>query len=221
MATPQPTYEDILRLFQETDRKFQETDRKFQETDRKFQETDRKFQETDRRFQETDLQLKETDRKLHAAIQENRRINQQVSKQIGELGGAWGRFVEDLVAPACERIFLERGIPVDQVSQRVKRRRQGDTLEIDVLVVNQGHVLAVEVKSSLSVPDVKDFIADLERFTTFFPEYADMQLYGAVAGIGIESGADRYAYRQGLFVMAQSGDSVTLLNDSAFIPTAW
>jgi hypothetical protein len=77
------------------------------------------------------------------------------------------------------------------------------------------------VKSSLSVPDVKDFIADLERFTTFFPEYADMQLYGAVAGIGIESGADRYAYRQGLFVMAQSGDSVTLLNDSAFIPTAW
>lgn len=211
MATPQPTYEDILRLFQETDRKFQETDRQFQETDRK-------FQETDRRFQETDLQLKETDRKLHAAIQENRRINQQVSKQIGELGGAWGRFVEDLVAPACERIFLDRGIPVDQVSQRVKRRRQGDTLEIDVLVVNQGHVLAVEVKSSLSVPDVKDFIVDLERFSVFFPEYAAMQLYGAVAGIGIESGADRYAYRQGLFVMAQSGDSVTLLNDSTFTP---
>jgi len=214
MATPQPTYEDILRLFQETDRKFQETDRKFQETDRK-------FQETDRRFQETDLQLKETDRKLHAAIQENRRINQQVSKQIGELGGAWGRFVEDLVAPACERIFLDRGIPVDQVSQRVKRRRQGDTLEIDVLVVNQGHVLAVEVKSSLSVPDVKDFIVDLERFSVFFPEYAAMQLYGAVAGIGIESGADRYAYRQGLFVMAQSGDSVTLLNDSTFTPKTW
>ena len=207
MATPQPTYEDILRLFQETDRKFQETDRK--------------FQETDRRFQETDLQLKETDRKLHAAIQENRRINQQVSKQIGELGGAWGRFVEDLVAPACERIFLDRGIPVDQVSQRVKRRRQGDTLEIDVLVVNQGHVLAVEVKSSLSVPDVKDFIVDLERFSVFFPEYAAMQLYGAVAGIGIESGADRYAYRQGLFVMAQSGDSVTLLNDSTFTPKTW
>ncbi len=200
MATPQPTYDDILRLFQETDRKFQETDRKFQEADRKFQETDRKIQ---------------------AAIQENRRVNQQLSKQLGELGGAWGRFVEDLVAPACERIFLERGIPVDQVSQRVKRRRQGDTLEIDVLVVNQGHVLAVEVKSSLSVDDVKDFITDLGHFSTFFPEYADMQLYGAVAGIGIESGADRYAYRQGLFVLAQSGDSVTLLNDSTFTPKTW
>jgi hypothetical protein len=193
MATPQPTYDDILRLFQETTLQFKETDRRMQETDRKIQEV----------------------------IEENRRINRQVSKQISELGGAWGRFVEDLVAPACERLFLERGIPVDQVSQRNKRHHAGDTLEIDVLVVNRGHVLAVEVKSSLSVDDVKDFIADLERFTTFFPEYTGMQLYGAVAGIGIESGADRYAYRQGLFVMTQSGDSVTLLNDEHFQPKAW
>lgn len=38
MAATQPTYDDILRLFQETDRKFQETDRKFQETDRKIKD---------------------------------------------------------------------------------------------------------------------------------------------------------------------------------------
>jgi hypothetical protein len=177
-------------------------------------ETERRFQETERRFQETEHQLQKT-------AQENRRINQQLSKQLGDLGGTWGRFVEDLVAPACERLFVERGIPVDQVSQRVKRRRQGDTLEIDVLVVNQGHVLAVEVKSSLSVADVKKFVADLERFSTFFPEYADMQLYGAVAGLGIESEADRYAYRQGLFVLAQSGDSVVILNDDQFRPRTW
>ena len=193
MGTPQPTYDDILRLFQETDRTFQETDRKFQETDRKIQDV----------------------------IEENRRVNRQVSKQISELGGAWGRFVEDLVAPACERLFLERGIPVDQVSQRNKRHHAGDTLEIDVLVVNQGHVLAVEVKSRLSVADVNDFIADLERFSDFFPEYADMQRYGAVAGIGIESGADRYAYRRGLFVMAQSDDDIIILNDLNFQHQVW
>ncbi|MEB3290259.1 MAG: DUF3782 domain-containing protein, partial [Leptolyngbya sp.] len=183
---------------------------KFQETDRKFKETDRKFQETDREIQKAAREIQETARQIR-----------QVNRQIGELGGAWGRFVEDLVAPACERLFLERGIPVDRVSQRNKRRHAGDTLEIDVLVVNQGHVLAVEVKSSLSVNDVKDFIADLERFSKFFPEYAEMKLYGAVAGIGIESGADRYAYRRGLFVMTQSGDSVTLLNDDQFQPRSW
>jgi len=184
------------RKFQETDRKFQETDRKFQETDHKFKETDRKFQETDRKFQET------------------RRL-------VGDLGGQWGLFVENQVAPACERLFSERGIPVQMVSQRVKKRRGGEMLEIDVLVVNHGHLVAVEVKASLSAEDVRAFLEDLRQFHAFFPEYADWQVHGAVAGIRIEDGADRYAYRQGLFVLAQTGDSVRILNDARFQPKTW
>jgi hypothetical protein len=31
----------------------------------------------------------------------------------------------------------------------------------------------------------------------------------------------RYAYRQGLFVLAQSGDSVVILNDAKFMPHNW
>jgi hypothetical protein len=38
MATTQPTFDDIMRLFQETDRKFQDTDRKMQDTDRRIKE---------------------------------------------------------------------------------------------------------------------------------------------------------------------------------------
>ena len=207
MAT---TYEDVLNLFRETDRKFQEvaqaqreiaeaqkeTDRKFQDTDRKFQDTDRKFQDTDRKFQET-------------------------AQLVTHLGGQWGLFVENQVAPACERVFSERGIPVQMVSQRVKKRRGGDTLEIDVLVVNTGQVVVVEVKASLSVADVREFLDDLRQFRDFFPEYTDWQVHGAVAGIRIEDGADRYAYRQGLFVLAQTGDTVKILNDAQFQPKAW
>jgi hypothetical protein len=159
-------------------------------------ETDRKFQETDRKFQDT-------------------------ARLVSNLGGQWGLFVENQVAPACERVFGERGIPVQMVSQRVKKRRGGDTLEIDVLVVNAGHVVVVEVKASLSVNDVREFLDDLRQFRAFFPEYADWQVHGAVAGMRIDDGADRYAYRRGLFVLAQIGDSVTLRNDDRFQPKAW
>jgi hypothetical protein len=31
----------------------------------------------------------------------------------------------------------------------------------------------------------------------------------------------RYAYRKGLFVLAQSGDSLMILNDVQFRPQAW
>jgi hypothetical protein len=30
-----------------------------------------------------------------------------------------------------------------------------------------------------------------------------------------------YAYRQGLFVLAQSGDGVVILNDEVFQPKSW
>ncbi|MDB9391468.1 DUF3782 domain-containing protein, partial [Microcystis aeruginosa] len=71
--------------------------------------------ETERRFQATDRQIT------------------RLSKEIGNLGGKWGRFVENMVAPACETLFLNRQIPVHQVSQRVRKRLDGKTLEIDVL----------------------------------------------------------------------------------------
>ena len=197
------TAEDVWALLREVleaqkanEQQSQETDRKFQETDRKFQETDRKFKETDRKFQET-------------------------ARLVSNLGGQWGLFMENQVAPACERVFSERGIPVQMVSQRVKKRRGGDTLEIDVLVVNAGHVVVVEVKASLSVADVREFLDDLRQFRVFFPEYADGQVHGAVAGMRIEDGADRYAYRQGLFVLAQTGDTVKILNDENFQASAW
>jgi hypothetical protein len=67
----------------------------------------------------------------------------------------WGRFVENMVAPACETLLLNRGIPVHQVSQRIKKRLDEKTLEIDVMVTNEHHVLVVKVKSSLGVDDVK------------------------------------------------------------------
>jgi hypothetical protein len=89
------------------------------------------------------------------------------------------------------------------------------------LVTNEAHVLVVEVKSTLGVTDVKEFIEDLSQFRLFFPEYAQKDLYGAVAGIEIEKGAAKFAYRQGLFVLAQSGETVTILNNDNFQPKCW
>jgi len=215
MAT---TADDVWRILGELATAQKETERRFQETERRFQETERRFQETERLLRS---QSQATERKFQDTAEENRRINRQLSQQIGNLGGKWGLFVENWVAPACETIFLDRGIPVHRVSQRVRQRQNGDSLEIDVLVLNRDHVLAVEVKSTLSVDDVKGFVEKLGRFRDFFPEYSQRQLYGAVAGIGMDPGADRYAYRQGLFVLAQSGETVAILNDRQFQPRNW
>jgi hypothetical protein len=168
-------------------------------------------QETDRLLREHSLK---SDRKIE-------KVHKQLSQELGNLGQSWGRFVENIIAPACETLFLDRGIPVQQVSQRVKKRLNSDTLEIDILVLNQDHALTVEVKSKLSVQDVKDFLTDLAEFRRFFPEYEQKQVYGAVATMDIEEGADKYAYRQGLFLLTQSRETASILNGDQFQPKNW
>jgi hypothetical protein len=227
------TVEDVLQILERLAMSQSESQAELtasqRETQRLLQE---QIKENDLRFKETERLLKEqgleTDRRIREVSQEiqtvSLKVNKeiaQVNKQIGDLGGKWGRFVENMVAPACETLFLKKGIPVHQVAQRLKRHLAEKTLEIDVLVTNEVHVLVVEVKSTLGVTDVKEFIEDLSQFRLFFPEYAQKDLYGAVAGIEIEKGAAKFAYRQGLFVLAQSGETVTILNNDNFQPKCW
>nr|NCS00572.1 DUF3782 domain-containing protein [Microcystis aeruginosa L311-01] len=94
------TADDVWRLLAELVEAQKETERCFQETERRFQETERCFQETERILKEQSLK---TDRQIT-----------RLSKEIGNLGGKWGRFVENMVAPACETLFLNRQIPVHQ-----------------------------------------------------------------------------------------------------------
>lgn len=172
------------------------------------------FQETDRKFQEmkadTDAELRET-----------ARVAREVSKKVGDLGNKLGEFVEGMVRPGLVRLFNERGIPIEQTAQRLEAVRDGQKMEVDLVGVNGDDVIVIEVKSTLGVKDVKEHLHRLEQFRTFFPQYADKQLIGAVAGMVIAKGADRFAYRQSLFVIAQTGETIRLLNDEQFQPKRW
>lgn len=213
---------ETQRLLQE---QIKEAEQRKQENDLRFKETERLLKEqgleTDRRIREVSQEIQAVSLKVNKEISRVNKEIAQVNKQIGDLGGKWGRFVENIIAPACETLFLKKGVPVHQIAQRLKRHSAEKTLEIDVLVTNEAHVLVVEVKSTLGVTDVKEFIEDLSQFRLFFPEYAQKDLYGAVAGIEIEKGVAKFAYRQGLFVLAQSGETVTILNDDNFQPKCW
>ncbi len=145
----------------------------------------------------------------------------RVSQNVDALAGKWGKFVEGLVVPAAARLFAERGIAVDTVTQRMRRQRNGQHMEIDVLVLSHDDVVLVEAKSTLGIDDVSEHLERLAQFKAFFPEYGQRRLLGAVAGIEITGSADRYAYRKGLFVIVQSGESVRIANDDSFKPRVW
>ena len=211
MSTAQPSFDDIWRLFQETDRKFQETERflkeQSKETDRKFQETDRRFQETERFLKE---QSKETDRKI-----------KEVNQAIGRLGNRLGDFIEDAVRPAAVRLFRERGIDVHEVHQNIKADRGDEGIEVDLLVVNDTDIVAIECKSNLGRDDVDEHLQRMAKLKRLLPTYAAKRVLGAVAAMFIPDHIADYAHRQGLYVIGQTGDHLSIRNDPAFQPKAW
>lgn len=170
-----------------------------------FKETDAKFKETDARFKETDVKFKETDKQL-------RRLESL-------FGSQWGKMMEALVQPGALKLFQERGIQVHSIAPRIKHQRNGHTLELDLVLENETEVVIIEVKSVLKVNDVRDFLDDLARLFEFVPRYRTYKVYAGVAGLDIVEDADKYAYRQGLFVVQVGGEGVvSLKNDSQFQP---
>ncbi|PZU99885.1 MAG: hypothetical protein DCE90_00930 [Pseudanabaena sp.] len=164
-------------------------------------------QETDRKFQETDRQIKQ--------------MNQQLNEQLGKLGNRLGEFVEWQVRPAAVRLFQERGIAVRELSSDISVQDGDEGIEIDLMVVNGNEAIAIEVKSKLSQLDVDEHLERLGKIKQFMPRYHDIKILGAVAAMVIPNDVARYAYRQGLFVIAQSGDDMVILNDLKFQPKNW
>lgn len=207
-----PTFDDVWRTIQELALMSKETDRQMKETDRKFQETDRKIQETSQQMKDTDLRLKETDRLVKA-----------VSKQLGEHGNRLGEFVQEMVRPAVVRLFQKRQLPVHQVLPNITALDDNGQfrMEIDLLVINSDTAIAVECKSRLSQDDVHEHLKRLALFKDCFPQYGKLTILGAVAAMILPEDIGRYAYSKGLFVLAQSGDAVKILNDDAFKPHEW
>jgi len=181
-------------------------------------ETDRRIQETDRRVQETDRWILEANRQFERDRQERKEAEAELRQQMAGLTKSLGLFAESMVYPSVTRLFAERGINLTGLYSRSRERRNGGAMEVDVLGVGSEVVVDIEVKLRLEVSDVKDFLKQLPKFFDFFPRFRGLKLYGAVAGMSIDKEADRFAYKQGLFVLAPSGDNMRILNDEIFEP---
>jgi hypothetical protein len=161
--------------------------------------------ETDRRMRETDRQMKETDRQL---------------RELKDLfNGQWGKLMEALVEGDLVNLLRQRGIEVDHTVSRLKSGNGARRWEIDIIAANGDEVVAVEVKTTLKVRQVTDFIETLKVFPDEAPTvYRGKRVYGAVAYLRADEAADVYAERQGLYVIRATGSSASITNQEDFKP---
>ena len=122
---------------------------------------------------------KETDRQ----IQETGKQLRELGKQIGGLGEKFGGFTEGLALPSMTKILTEH-FGMEVVTPRFKVRKQGQTLELDVLAYansDQNAAFVVEVKNYLRPEGIDQLRQILTRFRQLLPEHADKKLFGILA----------------------------------------
>ncbi len=155
-------------------------------------------------------------------IEESRiELDKMFRKAFGGLSQLFVRMVISKIIRLCK----ERGIMIKTSVQKAKAfLNDQEYYEIDLLLIGDDFAVAVDIKSSLSVEDVKEHLERLDKIKKVAPRRIDLSnisLFGAVAGMIIEEGADRFAYKKGLFVLRQKGNIVEIANDEKFKPKIW
>ena len=164
-------------------------------------------QEADRRFQETAAQMKETDRK----IQETAKQIKQTNKDVGSLSSRVGEIVENMVGGDIVGQFQALNIAIKSHSRNKTFgvRDTNESGEIDVFLENGDVVILIEVKTRLTDDDVRGHIEQLEKYRCYGDD--KRRILGAVAGAVVSDDVIKFAYRQGLYVIVQSGEAVEIV----------
>ncbi|MDJ0528827.1 MAG: DUF3782 domain-containing protein, partial [Microcystis sp. M53600_WE12] len=116
------TIADIYKLFERTEAQFAEFQK---EADRRSAEADRRSAEADRRREEANRTMEELKKQV-----------QETTKAVNSLTTPLCLFIEEMVEPAVVGLFQEWGIDVTQTMSRLKSKRSGAAMEIDIVAVN-------------------------------------------------------------------------------------
>ena len=212
----------ILKGISETNKELSKAHQEFKEEQKALQaaqvETDRILKELSAEIKENSREIREVHRELSAEI---KAAQKEINKSIGRLSNRLGEFVEEAVRPSAVRLFRERGIDVHEVHQNVTSDREGAAFEIDLLVVNNQDVVAIECKSNLSIDDVNEHLERLEKIKRFLPDHVNKRISGAVAGMVIPANVATYAIKKGLYVIGQNGEHLELRNEKSFTAKTW
>lgn len=178
----------------------------------------RSQQENGRELEVLKTLFQETDRLLSSKFSDT---DKKLNKATELFTSQWGRLIESLVEGDLAKILQQRGIAVTDTTSRRKGKKRGENFEFDIIAHNGDEIVIVEVKTTLRPDDVKDFKAKMGKAKLLLTEYHHYQVYGAMAYLQADAGAEIMAEKQGFFVIKATGNSASIINDVQFVPKVY
>jgi hypothetical protein len=192
------------------------------ETDKKIEALVESSAETERLLKESSVETAkkiealvessaETERLLKENSAETDKEIKALAKNIGGLSNSVGKLVEQMFSAQLWEKFDALGYEFTKGSNAKFRENKQQIAEVDIFLENGEYAMPVEVKTQLREEDVNRHIQQIELIRGYMDRRGDKrQLVGAVAGGIVPDDVRRYAQRLGLYVLEQSGESVSI-----------
>jgi hypothetical protein len=125
----------------------------------------------------------------------------ELSQQIGGLGDRLSNFTEVLLLPTLAQAMAGQ-FQVDRLFRRVRVRKGGATLDLDVLACSSpsATVYVVQIENQLCEEAFERMRSALAGFHQFFPEHADKQVHGILAAVNVSDEVGERVLREGFFL---------------------
>ncbi|WP_204369019.1 hypothetical protein [Methylocucumis oryzae] len=110
------------------------------------------------------------------------------------------------------------------VTPRVKIKKGGDTLELDVFAYansERNEAFIVEVKSHLRPEGITQLQTILKRFRQFAPEHKDKKLYGMLAVVDASEDLRQEALANGFYMAGIHDEQFIIETPKDFKPKSW
>ena len=173
------------------------------------------FQKTDQRIAKMFQELAEQQAKTDLQIE-------RTNKKVESLGSRIGEIVENMVGGDIVGQFQALNIAIHSHcrDKTFGTRGTSESGQIDVFLENGDIVVLIEVKTKLTDDDVREHIERLEKYRRYGKD--KRRIIGAVAGAVVSDDVIKFAHRQGLYVIVQSGVAVDIITSpEGFVAKEW
>ncbi len=191
------------------------------------------LEELARRTEEGQQKLQESQRKTEESLRE---LSKELRQHSGEFNRKWGDFMENLIEGDLVSLLRNRGLDmidaeIQPIPNIVVSRDDGTPkYELDLIVKNGDFAIVVEVKTTLTVNKVDDFLEKLEMLKGDLTAYKNKTVYACMAYLKTDKGEEKedqvlaYLEEQGLFAIRAPGgpaNITTITNAPDFVPRAF
>ena len=198
------TWDDIKRMFAETDRQFKEIGQRMKQTDQQMKQTDQRL---DKRFAESVRQtkaleelLKEANEKLDKRFVKMAEEIERANSRVGGIGNSNGDMAEEYFFSAFRKDKIFMNEQYDRIQKGFFYSFECPIGEFDIVLFNGKSVAIIEVKYKATPYniDIDDLISRIERFKKYVPEYKNHNIYLGVAAMSFKSGLASKLHKKGI-----------------------